>query len=154
VVRRLTYRVTVTGRRLYYTHAGVRFLANRVRRIRSAPDGAGWPAPPTEVQTELLNAIGPDFRPRAEAKGPLLFTIWREPGGVRQWHLVNYLDEPQRVTVQGASFVSGWVYAPETAEAVRVFGTDVIVTVNEYKVIRLVPEPALQQKTPGSSRQA
>jgi hypothetical protein len=96
------------------------------------------------MQAELLNAIGPDFRPRAEVKGPLLFTIWHEPGGMEQWHLVNYLDEPQRVTVHGASFEGGWVYAPEAAEAVRVFGTDLIVTVNDYKVIRLVPEQALQ----------
>jgi hypothetical protein len=93
------------------------------------------------MQAEL-NAIG-KISDRAPRRGPLLFTIWREPGGMRQWHLVNYLDEPQRVTVHGASFESGWVYAPAAA-AVRVFGTDLIVTVNEYKVIRLVPEQVLQ----------
>jgi hypothetical protein len=91
--------------------------------------------PPDELQRELLEAVETGSFPRVT--GGVLFSLWREPDGVEQWHLVNYQDKAVRATLHAPEFVSGWVYAPGEEEAVKVFGNDVIVTVDAYKVLRL-----------------
>jgi hypothetical protein len=53
---------------------------------------------------------------------------------------VNVRDEIQRVTLQAPGFVSGWVYSLHAEDAVKVFGTGVIVKLEDYKVLRLVPD--------------
>ena len=76
---------------------------------------------------------------RLRAAEPVLLTMWREPVGEVQWHLVNTALVPQRVTIVTGGFVSGWVVAPEQAEAKQVFGSDIAVSLDDYKVLRMPP---------------
>jgi hypothetical protein len=149
LVRRVSYRAEVALRRWYYTHASVRAIAQRVRQA-DVGRGDSMALPPPEMCKELADTLRSDAIPYAEGEGALLFTIWREPGGTEQWHLVNYQDEPQRVTVYAPRFVSGWVYAPEEEASVKIFGNSLIVTLDRYKVLRLARAEESTKRPEGS----
>ncbi|NDJ77866.1 MAG: hypothetical protein GYB65_16575 [Chloroflexi bacterium] len=134
LVGRLVDRMRAAMWRLAHTPG---LLQPLLRRVQGRFAVQSEITPPVAVQRELVSAIGLDIRPRAEGEGALLFTIWREPGGNQQWHLVNYLDEPQRVTLHTPSFASGWVFSPTDNESVKVFGNAIMVTVWNYKVLRV-----------------
>jgi len=90
---------------------------------------------------ELAGALAADDIPRVQAGQPVLFAIWREASGGQQWHLVNAGEEPQRVTLSTPGFINGWVVAPGQDEPTKIFGSDVVIRVDTYKVLRLPPEP-------------
>ena len=79
----------------------------------------------------------------------MLLTVWRGAHGGEQRHLVNYASDPQRVTLHAPQFVSGWVIAPEEREAVKVFGNELMVTVDVYKVLRLQEKHEAGAENPG-----
>ncbi|MBN1201355.1 MAG: hypothetical protein JXJ20_05810 [Anaerolineae bacterium] len=135
LVRRISNRLGAKIWRLRHAGRLIRFWANRLRRPDRAPVNKLFALPPDELQRELLEAVETGSFPRVT--GGVLFSLWREPDGVEQWHLVNYQDKAVRATLHAPEFVSGWVYAPGEEEAVKVFGNDVIVTVDAYKVLRL-----------------
>lgn len=147
--RRARYRLHLTTRRLYYTHDAARFLLRRLGWRPHSRAGTRQAIPSVDLQRELVEAVGCDFGPRAEADGPVLLTMWRGPHGGEQWHLVNYADAPQRVTLHAPQFVSGWVIAPEEREAVKVFGNELMVTVDVYKVLRLQEKHEAGAENPG-----
>lgn len=139
-MRRVAYRGMVLLRRAYYTRPPVHLVLGRLIQRRDARPSAACLLPPTHVQTELVRAVGQGAWPQVEGQGPLLLTMYREGDGSEQWHLVNYSDQPQRVTLHTPRFVSGWVFAPTNEQAAKVFGSALIVTVDDYKVIRIAAE--------------
>lgn len=140
-VRRIAHHAALLGAR-WHGGGALRRRAARWLRLPGTPPGPGAPIPlPRAALDELAAALGTDFRPRVRSDQPVLFTIWREPGGGMQWHLVNSAPEPQRVTLLTPDFISGWVIAPGQNEPVKVFGSDVVIPLETYKVLRLPPQP-------------
>lgn len=136
LIRRVTYRGGVVGWRLYHTQGLVRFFVRRFERQPASSRDLWQTELPDDLQAELLEAVGRTFAPRADGDGPVLFTMWREPGGVQQWHLVNYLEQPQRVTLRVSGFISAHVYAVGEETPSKVFGNELIVILDDYKVLR------------------
>lgn len=93
---------------------------------------------PTEsAQIELIQAIGEAFTPRLESEAPALLTIWSEPDGTQQWHIVNYSETPQRITLHLGNLTNADVYTlglliPSTP----VVGSSLIFTVDSAKIVR------------------
>lgn len=113
--------------------------------IRSCSARPGKQAPQwSPPHHELMEALGTEFTPRVETEGQgaVLFVMRRESNGEEQWHFVNYADEPQRVTVHASDFVSGWVHSPQEAWRTRIFGHSLIMTIADYKVVRLLKQRA------------
>lgn len=139
IVRRASTRHMLLGARWRAGGAFHRRAAGWLR-LPSAPDAepSGEPLPRALVD-ELAAAVPDNVYPRVRAAEPVLFTMWREPGGAVQWHLVNTAHTPQRVTIETGGFVSGWVVAPEQPDAIRVFGSDIAVSLDRYKVLRIPP---------------
>jgi len=140
LVRSVSQRVSTQIWRWYRTRRLVRFVLRGFDRMAVETNGPG-----SDLKQELLETIGVDFLPRADGEGPVLFTMSREAAGIEQWHLVNYLDRPQRIRLRLPGFVTAWVYSPPDSEPGHVFGTELMLMVDEYKVVRLGPE----QKTAG-----
>lgn len=142
VVRRAAHRTALIGVRWRGGGTVRRRAARWLRLPGASPDATAAIQLPGVALDELATALGADFRPRVRSAQPVLFTIWREPGGGTQWHLVNSAPEPQRVTLITPEFISGWVIAPEQGEPVKVFGSDVVIPLEAYKVLRLPPQGA------------
>ena len=139
LVRRASTRHMLLGARW---RAGGAFQRRVARWLRwpGAPDAEPFDEPlPRALVDELAAAVPDDVWPRLRAAEPVLLTMWREPVGEVQWHLVNTALVPQRVTIVTGGFVSGWVVAPEQAEAKQVFGSDIAVSLDDYKVLRMPP---------------
>jgi len=98
--------------------------------------GLGLSNRSTGVENELLNALGLDFMPRVHAEHPVLFVMRHDTGG-EQWHLVNYASEPQPISLHVPSIVSGWVMTPPQEDQGKIFGTELLLTVERYKVLRI-----------------
>lgn len=142
VVRRAAHRITLIGAR-WRGGGAIRRRAARWLRLPGASPGTDAAIRlPDAALDELATALGADFRPRVRSAQPVLFTIWREPGGGTQWHLVNSAPEPQRVMLIAPEFISGWAIAPGQGEPVKVFGSDVAIPLETYKVLRLPPQGA------------
>jgi hypothetical protein len=135
LVRRVTYRAGTAIQRWRYTHGLGRMLGSRITFDDPLHDTI-----PDELQAELVEQIGSTFAPRASGEGPLLFTLWREESGGEQWHLVNYQDTPQRVTLHAPQFVNGWVFTPMEDRMAKIFGNGLMMTIQDYKVLRLSDE--------------
>lgn len=120
---------------------------HHIRLIRALADSLGLPRyllaqehmyalPPESLRRELLDTIG-TWQPHVEAEQPLLFTMWREPSGESQYHLVNYSDQPQRITLHLPRLVKAQVYTPEsTMVPTPVAGTSFQFELKVAKVIR------------------
>jgi hypothetical protein len=93
--------------------------------------------PPSDLQAALLESIGRDFYPRVESEAPILLTAWEEIDGTQQWHLVNYTDIPQQVTLQLGDLTGAWVYTLGVNEPPnKVIGSAIMLVVDVAKVIR------------------
>lgn len=140
VMRALSARMMLLGTRWHTGGAARRRLA-RWLRLPGRPGAEPAPLPLSDALVdELAAALPGDVCPRVQAEQPVLFTIWREPNGETQWHLVNLALEPQRVTLLTGGFASGWVVAREQPEPVQVFGSHIAVALDRYKVLRLPAE--------------
>jgi hypothetical protein len=124
--------------RIYHKYRIGRWLAARMKIHRAMTDPPMFFVPPVAMQAALLEAVGHDFVPRVEAEGPVLLTVWSEEDGTQQWHIVNYMDTPQRVTLHLNQLTDTWVYTPgEEEEPTRVVGTSIMLSLDVAKVIRM-----------------
>lgn len=93
--------------------------------------------PPAALQGDLRGAIGWDFLPRLTSDAPVLFTLWREPDGREQYHIVNYANRTQQVTLHLPDLQAMAIYTPgSTAEPTVMAGSELILSVDTAKVIR------------------
>jgi len=140
LVRRASARHVLLGARWHRGGAVHRRLARWLRLPGSLDAEAASASLPDALVDELAAALAGDVCPRVQAAEPVLLTLWREPQGGTQWHLVNLAQSPQRVTIVTGGFLSGWVVAPEQDEPKQVFGSDIVVSLDRYKVLRIPPE--------------
>lgn len=140
LVRRFSRRTARVGLRWHSGGSLRRWIARRLRLPGGSAAGGPLAILPDGLIEELAAALGDDFRPRAQAERPVLFTLWQEPEGGIQWHPVNTAAEPQRVTLSAPDFISGWAVAPGQSAPTRIFGSDVVIPLEVYKVLRLPPQ--------------
>lgn len=140
-LRRVTQRAALVGARWHTGGRLKRTLARRLRLPGPAWRDAGRVSLSADLVNELAMALAAGAFPRAQAEQPVLFVIWREAMGGQQWHLVNAGEEPQRVTLSTPGFINGWVVAPGQDEPTKIFGSDVVIRLDTYKVLRLPSEP-------------
>ncbi len=124
---------------------------HHLKPVRKLADGLGLPRallaqehmyelPPEKQQQDLLNAIGTEL-PWVEAEKTILFTLWQENDGAKQYYLVNYSDTPQPATLHLPSLVKAYVHTPDQiSEPTQVAGTSFQFHLNTAKVIRTIVE--------------
>ncbi|MCB9435741.1 MAG: hypothetical protein H6673_01950 [Anaerolineales bacterium] len=126
-------RVFIVARRGYQRYRWVRRGISYLNKRR--PQSVSMPPP--ALQGELIKAIGETFTPRLESDSPALLTIWREPDGTQQWHIVNYNEAEQRITLHLGDLTHGEVYTPGTlSPPASVVGSSLIFTVDSAKIVR------------------
>lgn len=123
--------------RLYHERRLARWLAQRMGIQEALTQSPIYIKPPQPFQQALLEAIGRDFTPRVESEGAVLLTAWREPDGTQQWHLVNYMDSPQKVILHLDNLTAARVYTPGSQETPpQVVGTSLMFTIEAAKIVR------------------
>ncbi len=85
---------------------------------------------------ELINAIPPTTS-RVEASKPIFYTLWREPDGTLQHHIINLNLEPQRVTLHIGELVHAYIYDLNSkTEPTTLVGSSLTIQLQNAKVIR------------------
>lgn len=126
-------RVFIVARRGYQRYRWVRRGISYLNKRRPQ----STPMPPLARQTELIKAIGDTFTPRLESDTPALLTVWREPDSTQQWHIINYSETQQRITLHLSNLTSGEIYTPGSlTPPVSVVGSSLIFTVDSAKIVR------------------
>ncbi|NDJ84436.1 MAG: hypothetical protein GYB66_00985 [Chloroflexi bacterium] len=136
--RRLNQGATISWR-FYHRYHVVRWLAKRLKVQEAMVHSPAYIVPPQPFQQVLIEAIGRDFSPRVESEFPVLLTMWQEPNGQSQWHLVNYAEAPQKVTLQVGDLRAFEVFTMgSNALPSRVVGSAVMLTLGLGKIVRAV----------------
>lgn len=124
--------------RLYHRSRLSRMIAERFDLTTRTTQSPLFSPVPEPQAKELLAALGTTLYPRVESEYPLLLTGWQEPDGTKQWHVVNYADVPQRVTLDMGELVKASVYATgEDSEPTIIVGSALMLTVDIAKVVRI-----------------
>lgn len=122
--------------RAYHHYRFARWMARRFRIREAMSQSPMYIVPPQPLQQALVDAIGTDVLPRVDSENATLLTVWQEPNGHHQWHIVNYGDAPQKVTLHLGSLTPTWVYTPGEATLQQVVGSSLVLTVDVAKVVR------------------
>ncbi len=122
--------------RAYHRYRWARWLARRLKIREAMVRSPMYIVPPQPMQKALVDAIGSGVRPRLVSEAPMLLTVWHEPDGTRQWHVVNYADEAQKVTLHLDDLTPTWVYTPGEEKLRQVVGSSLVLNVDVAKVIR------------------
>jgi hypothetical protein len=77
--------------------------------------------PSEQEKAQLLAVVGDVRSPRVSAEKPVAVEWWRQ-GETDQLHLINYADEPQRVSVQLPVSAPVRVLSPDVDEVVTLEG--------------------------------
>ncbi|MBZ0305689.1 MAG: hypothetical protein K8I82_06440, partial [Anaerolineae bacterium] len=136
-LRKEMTRLAAVGWRAYHHNRLIRRLADGVKlpRYLLAQEHL-YKLPPDPFQHELLQTIGP-WLPKVEADHAVLFTMWRESSGGSQYHILNYSDQPQTITLHLPTLTKAHIYTPEqNAPPSQVAGTGFQLELKVAKVIR------------------
>jgi hypothetical protein len=126
--------------RAYHASALVRWTTERIGLHLQTTRSPLFFYPPKPYQDELIGAIGQGYQPRLKSEYPALLTGWLESDGTQQWHVVNYADTPQRVTLELDQLVKAHLYAVgEEAETAQIVGSALMMMVDVAKVVRITP---------------
>jgi len=90
--------------------------------------------PEAKVQATLLAALPANIYPRVTADEPVLIEVW-EKGHTLQVHLVNYVDKPQKITVQFAAPVKVESLSPDSEERLTLEGQTVSLELDIYTIL-------------------
>lgn len=134
--RRLNHGAAISWH-FYHRYRLGRWIGTRLKVHRAMTQSPLYFVPPAPLQEALLTAITYEGLPRAVAEGPTLLTIWEEGENARQWHIVNYLDTPQQVTLHLGDLTGAWAYTVGSTDMPTwVVGSELMLTVETGKIIR------------------
>jgi len=115
-LQRLISPLVVEIYRAYFRFRWARRLLDRLGLVHFFLQSPYFILPPERMQQTLLAAVGEVAAPRLQTEGPVLVEHWRQ-GRQEQLHLVNYADQPQRVTVTFERTVRGQALSPDGPQA-------------------------------------
>lgn len=126
--------------RAYHRSKTVRWLAERFEFHTKTIQSPLFFVPPEKYQKELLSALGNQALPHVESEYPVLLSGWEEPDGTQQWHIMNYGDSPQKITLELDRLVKATLYAVGEEKPVgEVVGSSLMMTVDIAKIVRIPP---------------
>lgn len=139
-LRRYLNRGAAISWRFYHQNRMIRTLAKRMGVLNALTNSPLYIKPPQPFQQVLINAIGRDFCPTVESEGPVLFTIWREADGIQQWHIVNYLDTPQKAVLHLHNLTAAHVHRFASTETpTKLVGSSLMFNLDIAKIVRSLP---------------
>ncbi len=122
----------------YHRYGWARWLATRLKIREAMIRSPLYIKPPEALQRVLIGAIGEKFYPRVESEAPALLTVWNEANGGQQWHVVNYADKPQKITLHLGELTATDVHTPGSNEAPsQVVGSSLMFDLDVGKIIRV-----------------
>lgn len=126
--------------RAYHNSKFVRWLAERLEFRARTIQSPLFFVPPEKYQQELLTLVKRKPMPRVESEFPVLLAGWVEPDGTQQWHVMNYADQPQKITLELTDLVKAKLYAVgEDNEPSEVVGSSLMMTIDIAKIVRIAP---------------
>jgi hypothetical protein len=115
-LQRLISPLIVEIYRAYFRFRWARRMLDRLGLVHFFLQSPYFILPPERMQQALLTVVGENAGPHVQAEEPVLVEHWRQ-GRQEQLHLVNYADQPQRVTVTFGRTVSGQALSPDGPQA-------------------------------------
>lgn len=136
-LRRRLNRGAALSWRLYHRYRFGRWIGGWLKVNRALTQSPLHFVPADYLQKVLLDAIRDETCPRVESETPILLTVWIEADGTRQWHLVNYSDEAQRVTLYLGDLTGAWIYTPGQSDPPsKVVGSAILLNIEIAKILR------------------
>ena len=126
--------------RAYHKSKFIRWMAERLEFRARTIQSPLFFVPIERHQQALLTILEQYDLPRVESEHPVLLAGWAEPDGTQQWHILNYADMSQKVTLELTDLVRAKLYAiGEEAEPTAVVGSSLMMTVDVAKIVRIAP---------------
>ena len=92
--------------------------------------------PAGPVMETLLKALPGDLTPTVSAADPVLIETWQK-GRETQVHLMNYANQPQKVTVHFSESVNARVISPDSDEIIELEGKNISLYLDIYSILLL-----------------
>ena len=126
--------------RAYHSSKFVRWLAERLEFRARTIQSPLFFVPPEKYQQELLALLDKQSFPQVKSDYPVLLSGWVEPDGTQQWHILNYGNMPQKITLELTDLVRAQLYAVgEDIPPTEVIGSSLMMTVDVAKIVRIAP---------------
>jgi hypothetical protein len=127
--------------RAYHRWRWIRWIAERFDLHLQTTRSPLFFSPPEKYTQSLLRSLDHTIQPHINSEYPVLLCGWQEPNGTQQWHIVNYADVPQKVTLDMQQLVRAKVYTVGSQEPpIELVGSALILTVDVARVVRIVPD--------------
>ena len=118
----------------YHGSKFARHLMDKMNMVKLITQTTLFNLPEAKVQATLLAALPANIYPRVTADEPVLIEVW-EKGHTLQVHLVNYVDKPQKITVQFAAPVKVESLSPDSEERLTLEGQTVSLELDIYTIL-------------------
>ena len=118
----------------YHGSKFARHLMDKMNMVKLITQTTLFNLPSAEARETLLAALPDTLYPRVTADEPVLIETWKK-GRETQIHLVNYANQPQKVTVQFAAPVKVECLSPDTEEKRTLEGQTVSLDLDIYTIL-------------------
>ena len=122
--------------RAYHSSKFARHLMDRFNMASLVIQTNMFNLPEEDTMQALLKSLPEGLTPTVSAEEPVLIETWQQ-GQQTQVHLMNYANEPQKVTLQFDRPVSARVISPDNAEAFQLEGESLTFYLDIYSILLL-----------------
>ena len=132
-LRDLVYGVVEPLWRSYFSSKFMRRIIDALRLFKLFTGTALFDLPSSELQTTLLDAVTTDL-PKITSNAPVLYEVWAIDGET-QYHLMNYANAPQDVTIDFGKPVRVELISPDIDQKPVMEGSQLRIQLNVYCVL-------------------
>lgn len=122
--------------RAYHSSKFARLLMDRLNMASLVIQTNMFTLPASPVMETLLKALPDDLTPTVSAADPVLIETWQK-GRETQVHLMNYANQPQKVTVHFSESVNARVISPDSDEIIELKGKNISLYLDIYSILLL-----------------
>ncbi|MBG0771391.1 MAG: hypothetical protein H0S82_06755, partial [Anaerolineaceae bacterium] len=122
--------------RAYHSSKFARHLMDRLNMASLVIQTNMFTLPPAETMEALVHSLPDGIFPKASAADPVLIEVWHK-GRDTQVHLMNYANQPQKVTIRFDEPVSARVLSPDTDEVLELKGETLTLYLDIYSILLL-----------------
>jgi hypothetical protein len=122
--------------RAYHSSKFARHLMDRLNMASLVIQTNMFTLPEGPVMETLLKSLPADLTPTVSAADPVLIETWQK-GRKTQVHLMNYANQPQKVTVHFTKSVKVQGISPDNDEIIELEGKDISLYLDIYSILLL-----------------
>ncbi|MBG0788593.1 MAG: hypothetical protein H0S79_26185 [Anaerolineaceae bacterium] len=122
--------------RAYHSSKFARHLMDKLNMASLVIQTNMFTLPPAESMAAMTQSLPDSILPTASAAEPVLIETWQK-GKQPQVHLMNYANQPQKVTVHFSKPVTAKVLSPDTDEIFELEGENLTLYLDIYSILLL-----------------